>query len=109
MDPREKHGLRFIKAQSALLVSTKVIISIICLNLIGSKYFDHFFLVKFLTTSFCINLYDNDFELFRILAILRGLFHNLWIMAYSACKIIVSLVKPQALIFLEYCVYEGVI
>ena len=52
---------------------------------------------------------NNDFELFRILAILRGLFHNLWIMTYSTCKIIVSLVKPQALIFLEYWVYEGVI
>ena len=51
----------------------------------------------------------NDFELFRILTILGGLFHNLWIMAYSTCKIIVSLVKAQALIFLEYWVYEGVI
>ena len=58
LDPREKHGLSFIKAQSAPLVSTKVIISIICLNLIGNKYFDHFFLIKFLTTSFCINLYE---------------------------------------------------
>ena len=52
---------------------------------------------------------NNDFKLFRILAILRGLFHNLWIMAYSTCKIIVSLVKAQALIFLEYWVYERVI
>ena len=52
---------------------------------------------------------NNDFELFRMLAILSGLFHNLWIMAYSTCKVIVSLVKAQALIFLEYWVYEGVI
>ena len=52
---------------------------------------------------------NNDFELSRILAILRGLPYNLWIMAYSTCKIIVSLVKPQVLIFLEYWVYEGVI
>ena len=52
---------------------------------------------------------NNDFKLFRILTILRGLFHNLWIMAYSTCKIIVSLVKTQALIFLEYWVYEWVI
>ena len=51
---------------------------------------------------------NNDFELFRILAILRGLFHNLSIMAYSTRKIIVSLVQPQALIFLEYWVYERV-
>ena len=52
---------------------------------------------------------NNDFELFRILAILRGHFHDLWIMAYSICKTIVSLVKAQALIFLEYWLYEGVI
>ena len=52
---------------------------------------------------------NNDFELFRILTILRGHFHNLWIMAYSTCKIIVSLVKAQASIFLEYRVYERVI
>ena len=49
---------------------------------------------------------NNDFELFRMLAILRGLFHNLWIMAYSTCIIFASLVKAQALIFLEYWVYE---
>ena len=58
VETREKHGLSFIKAQSALLISTKVIISIICLNLIGNKYCDHFFLIKFLTTSFCTNLYE---------------------------------------------------
>ena len=52
---------------------------------------------------------NNDIELFRILAMLRDLFHNLWIMVYSTCKIIVSLVKPQALTFLEYWVYEGII
>ena len=52
---------------------------------------------------------NNDFELFRILAILRGLFHNLWIMACSTCKNIASVVKAQALIFLEYWVYERVI
>ena len=52
---------------------------------------------------------NNNFKLFRILAILRGLFHNLWIMAYSTCKIIVSLANTQALIFLEYWVYEWVI
>ena len=58
LGPKRKHGLSFIKAQSALLVSKKVIISIICLSLVGNKYFDHFFLIKFLATSFCINLYE---------------------------------------------------
>ena len=52
---------------------------------------------------------NNDFESFRILAILRGHFNNFCIMAFFTCKIVVSLVKTQALIFLEYWLYDGVI
>ena len=39
---------------------------------------------------------NNYFELFRILDILRGHFHDLWIMAFSTCKTTVSFVKSQA-------------
>ena len=77
-----------------LFVSTKVIISIICLNLIGNKYFHYFSLIKIFSPLFCINLY------------FRSHFHNFWSMALSTCKTFVSLGKAQALIFLEYWLYE---
>ena len=93
LDLMEKYGLSFIKAQ-LVSVSMKVIISIIFLNLIGNKHFDHFCLIKFSSQLFCLNLYY------------RSHFHNFWSMEFSTCKTIVSLGKAQALIFLEYWLYE---
>ena len=42
---------------------------------------------------------NNDFKLFRIMAILRSHFHNFWIIVFPIYESIFSPVKAKALVF----------
>ena len=52
---------------------------------------------------------NNDFKLFRILAILSCHFHNFWIIGFFTCKAICPLVKTKILVFLECWLYQEVV
>ena len=52
---------------------------------------------------------NDDFKLFRMLAILKSHFYNVGIISFCTCKAIVFLVKAKAIILLEDWLYQAVI